>query len=103
MAVTETADTFSAFLTVTNPQQIQAALAQGKPVLIDIPAVQWRLRLLARVQTWGGDFAWWLVKLLAGLLLTQWLLAQGLSVPDWAKFNFLRQPDNKIILSPHEE
>jgi len=51
----------------------------------------------------GRDFAWWLVKLLAGLLLTQWLLAQGLSVPDWAKFNFLRQPDNKIILSPHEE
>jgi hypothetical protein len=67
-------------LTVTRPEEIPAALAQGKPVLIDIPAVQWRLRLLATAQAWGGDFAWWLVKHLAGLLLTQWLLGQGLSV-----------------------
>jgi hypothetical protein len=90
-------------LTVTSLQQISAALAQGKPVLIDIPAVQWRLSLLAAIQERGGNFAWWLVKLLATVLLTQWLLAQGVSVPDWAKFNFQRQPDNKIIISPHEE
>jgi len=92
-----------AVLLVTSPQQIPAALAQGKPVLIDIPAVQWRLSLVATIQEWGGNFAWWLVKLLATFLLTQWLSAQGLSAPDWAKFNFQRQPDNKVILSPHEE
>jgi hypothetical protein len=92
-----------AILRVTRPEEIPSALAQGKPVLIDIPAFQWRASLLATIQKWGGSFAWWLVKLLAGLLLTQWLLAQGLSVPDWAKFNFVRQPDNKVILSPHEE
>lgn len=92
-----------AVLLVTRPEEIPAALAQGKPVLIDIPAFQWRLSLLATVQKWGGSFAWWLVNLLATLLLTQWLLAQGLSVPDWAKFKFERQPDNKVILSPQEE
>jgi len=107
IAVTETPDTFAAFLTVTRPEEIPAALAQGiterKPVLIDIPAFQWRASLLATVQKWSGEFGWWLVKALATLLLGQWLLAQGLSVPDWAKFNFVRQPDNKVILSPHEE
>jgi hypothetical protein len=92
-----------AVLLVTRPEEIPAALAQGRPVLIDIPAFQWRASLLATVQKWGGEFGWWLVKTLAALLLTQWLLAQGLSVPDWAKFNFVRQPDNKVILSPHEE
>src|SRR5919204_4988101 len=74
-----------AILRVTRPEEIPSALAQGKPVLIDIPAFQWRASLLATIQKWGGDFAWWLVKLLAGFLLTQWLLAQGVSVPDWAK------------------
>jgi hypothetical protein len=103
MQATETPDSAQFFLVVTRPEEIPAALAQGKPVLIDIPAFQWRASILATIQKWGGDFAWWLVKLLAGLLLTQWLLAQGLSVPDWAKFNFVRQPDNKVILSPHEE
>jgi hypothetical protein len=94
-------------LTVTRPEEIPAALAQGKPVLIDIPAVQWRLRWLATVQEWGGSLVWWLVKLFATLLLTQWFNAQmptkDFLIPDWAKFDFLRQPDNKIILSPHEE
>src|SRR6516162_536953 len=52
---------------------------------------------------WGGRFGWWLLDFLVKVLLTQWLLAQGVSVSDWAKFNFLRQPDHKVILSPHEE
>jgi hypothetical protein len=97
----------AAILTVTRPEEIPTALAQGiaerRPVLIDIRAFQWRASVLATVQKWGGSFAWWLVKLLATFLLTQWLLAQGVSVPDWAKFNFLRQPNHKVILSPHEE
>ena len=93
----------TAILTVTRPEEIPAALAQGKPVLIDIPAVQWRLSLLATVQKLRGKVGWWLFDFLVKLLLTQWLLAQGLSVPEWAKFNFERQPDNKVILSPHEE
>src|SRR5262245_53071350 len=76
-----------AVLLVTRPEEILAALSQGKPVLIDIPAFQWRASLLATVQKWGGEFGWWIVKTLAALLLTQWFLAQGLSVPDWAKFN----------------
>src|SRR5215831_16631990 len=93
-------------LLVTRPQQIPAALAQGKPVLIDIPAVQWRLSLLATIRKWGGWLALWMINFLATFLLTQWLKAQLPNsdyVPDWAKFNFLRQPDNKVILSPHEE
>src|SRR5262249_22657007 len=88
-----------AVLLVTRPEELPAALAQGKPVLIDIPAVQWRLSLLATVQKWGGKLAWWIVNLLATFLLTQWLRAQLPNsdyVPDWAKFNFQRQPDNKI-------
>jgi hypothetical protein len=112
MHVTESPDSFSAIFTVTRIEEIPAALAQGKPVLIDIPAVQWRLSLLARIQKWGGKLAWWIVNLLATFLLTQWLKAQLPNsdvVPDWTKFNFeRRQPDNKIILnpyipSPHEE
>jgi hypothetical protein len=99
-------------LTVTRPEEIPAALAQGiaerRPVLIDIPAFQWRASLLAAVQKrkWLGKFAWWLFNFLATFLLTQWLLAQGLSVPavpDWAKVNFVRQPDHKVSLSPLEE
>jgi hypothetical protein len=96
----------AAILTVTRPEEIPAALAQGKPVLIDIPAFQWRLLLLTQIRKWGGKLAWWIINLLATLLLTQWLKAQLPNsdyVPDWAKFNFLRQPDNKVILSPHEE
>ena len=96
----------AAIVTVTSPQQIPAALAQGRPVLIDIPAVQWRLSLLATIRKWGGKLGWWLVNLLATFLLTQWLKAQLPNsdyIPDWAEFNFLRQPDNKVILSPHEE
>jgi hypothetical protein len=94
-------------LLVTRPEEIPAALAQGKPVLIDIPAFQWRASLLATVQG-AGKLGWWIFKLLATLLLTQWLNAQfpntkDYLIPDWAKFNFQRQPDNKIILSPHEE
>ena len=99
-----------AVLLVTSPQQIPAALAQGlsqrQPVLIDIPAFQWRASWLATIRKWGGQLGWWLVNLLATFLLTQWLKAQLPNsgyVPDWAKFNFLRQPDNKVILSPHEE
>ena len=106
MAVTETADTFSAFLTVTNPQQIQAALAQGKPVLINIPAVQWGLRSLATVQHWSGKLGWWIVKVIATWLIIQWLNAQlpntGLPFPDWAKFH-LELHGDKVIVSPHEE
>jgi hypothetical protein len=98
-------------LLVTHPEQIPAALAQGiterKPVLIDIPAFQWRASLLATVQKWGGKFGWWLILFLVGWWLSHWLDAQlpnqYYPVPDWAKFDFLRQPDHKIILSPHEE
>jgi hypothetical protein len=97
----------AAILTVTRPEEIPAALAQGKPVLIDIPAVQWRLSLLATVRKWGGKLAWWIFNLLATWLLTQWLYAQlptkDYLGPDWAKFNFERQPDNKVILRPQEE
>jgi hypothetical protein len=110
MAVTETPDTFTALLIVTRPEEIPATLAQGlaqrQPVLINIPDFQWRLSLLATIRKWGGRLAWWLVSFLATFLLTQWLKAQlpnSNYVPDWAKFNFLRQPDNKVILSPHEE
>jgi hypothetical protein len=92
-----------AVLLVNSVDQIPAALAQGKPVLIDLPAFQWRASLLATIQKWSGSLGWWLFDFLVKLLLTQWLLAQGFSAPDWAKFNFVRQPDNKVILSPHEE
>jgi hypothetical protein len=98
---------FPALLTVTRPEEIPAALAQGRPVLIDIPAFQWRASLLATVQKWGGKLVWWIVKFLAAWWLAQWLNAQlptkDYLVPDWAKFNFVRQPDHKVILSPHEE
>jgi hypothetical protein len=92
-------------LAVTRAEEIPAALAQGKPVLIDIPAVQWRLSLLATLQKWGGKLGWWIINLLATLLVTQLLKVQLPNsdyVPDWAKFNVHRQPDNKIILSSHE-
>src|SRR5262245_4931871 len=96
-----------AVLLVTSAQQIPAALAQGiaerRPVVIDIPAFQWRASL---VQKWSGKLAWWLFNLLATWLLTQWLDAQLPTkdyAPEWAIFNFLRQPDHKIILSPNEE
>jgi hypothetical protein len=110
MHVTESPDSFSAIFTVTRIEEIPAALAQGKPVLIDIPAVQWRLSLLATILKWGGK---WLIGFLAAWWLGHWLDAQlpnkDYVVPDWTKFNFeRRQPDNKIILnpyipSPHEE
>jgi hypothetical protein len=106
MHLTESPDSFSAILTVTRPEEIPAALAQGKPVLIDIPAFQWRLSLLTTIRKWGGRLALWIVNFLATFLLTQWLKAQLPNsdyVPDWAKFNFERRPDNKVILSPHEE
>jgi hypothetical protein len=106
MHLTESPDSFSAILMVTRVEEIPAALAQGKPVLIDIPAFQWRLSLLAAIRKWGGKLGWWIFKLLATWLLTQWLNAQLPNndyAPDWAKFNFLRQPDNKVILSPPEE
>ena len=103
-------------LLVTRPQQIPAALAQGKPVLIDIPAVQWRLSWLATLAAilgWTGKFGLWLVGVLAHLWLGMWLDAQlpykDYLVPDWTKFHLeRRQPDSKIILnpyipSPHEE
>lgn len=94
-------------LTVTRLEEIPAALAQGKPVLIDIPAFQWRASLLAAIQKWGGKLGWWIFNLLATWLLTQWLNAQlpnkDYLVPDWAKFNFERQPDNKVIVRPQEE
>jgi hypothetical protein len=99
-----------AVLLVTHPGQIPAALSQGKPVLIDIPAFQWRASLLATILKWGGR---WLVGFLAAWWMGHWLDAQlpnkDYVVPDWAKFNFeRRQPDNKVILnpyipSPHEE
>ena len=103
-------------LLVTSPQQIPAALAQGKPVLIDIPAVQWRLSWLATLAAilgWTGKFGLWLVGVLAHLWLGMWLDAQlpykDYLVPDWTKFHLeRRQPDSKVILnpyipSPHEE
>jgi len=103
-------------LLVTRPQQIPAALAQGKPVLIDIPAVQWRLSWLATLAAilgWTGKFGLWLVGVLAHLWLGMWLDAQlpykDYLVPDWTKFHLeRRQPDSKVILipyipSPHEE
>jgi hypothetical protein len=97
----------AAILTVTSPEEIPAALAQGKPVLIDIPAFQWRASWLATIQKWSRSLAWWLVPFLAAWWLSHWLDAQlpnqDYIVPDWAKFNFLRQPDHKVILSPHEE
>jgi hypothetical protein len=114
MAVTETPDTFTALLIVTRPEEIPAALAQGlaqrQPVLINIPDFQWRLSLLANLATilkWSGKFGLWLVDALAKLWLGLWLSAQlpnkDYVVPEWTKFNFLRQPGNKVILSPHEE
>ena len=103
-------------LTVTRPEEIPAALAQGKPVLIDIPEVQRRLAWLATLATilgWSGKFGLWLVGVLAHLWLGMWLDAQlpykDYLVPDWTKFHLERQqPDNKVILnpyipSPHEE
>jgi hypothetical protein len=78
----------AAILTVTRPEEIPAALAQGKPVLIDIPAFQWRASWLASIQKWGGKLGWWFFNFLATFLLTQWLNAQGVSVPDWAKLIF---------------
>jgi len=94
-----------ALLVVTRLEAISAALAQRRPILIDIPAVQWRLRLLARVQGWGGRLAGWLFDFLATFLLSMWLTSQlhNFSIPDWARFNFLSQPDNKVILTPLEE
>jgi hypothetical protein len=100
-----------AVLLVTSAQQIPAVLARGiterRPVLIDIPAFQWRASLLATVQKWSGKFGWWLVLFLVSWWLGHWLDAQlpnqDYLVPDWAKFDFVRQPDHKIILSPHEE
>jgi hypothetical protein len=101
----EDPDTFFAvaIVTVTRPEEIPAALAQGKPVLIDIPAVQWRLKLLATILKWGGM---WLVGFLTHWWLGHWLDAQlpnkDYLVPDWAKFHLEpRQPDNKVILRPH--
>jgi len=93
-------------LLVTRPQQIPAALAQGKPVLIDIPAVQWRLSWLATLAAilgWTGKFGLWLVGVLAHLWLGMWLDAQlpykDYLVPDWTKFHLeRRQPDSKVIL-----
>jgi hypothetical protein len=62
---------------------------------------------LAPVQKWGGRLGWWIFRVLATWLLTQWLNAQlpnkDFLIPDWAKFNFERQPDNKVILRPLEE
>jgi hypothetical protein len=101
---------------VTRPEEIPAALAQGKPVLIDIPAVQWRLAWLATLATilgWSGKFGLWLVDVFAKLWLGMWLNAQlpnkDYLVPDWTKFHLeRRQSDSKVILnpyipSPHEE
>ena len=94
-------------LLVTRPEDILPALSQGKPVLIDIPAFQWRLSILARAQKWGGSLGRWLISLLLGWMLTNWLDAnlpdKNHPVPDWAKFNFQRQPDNKVIITPIEE
>jgi hypothetical protein len=74
---------------VTRPEDIPAALAQGKPVLIDIPAVQWGLRSLATVQKWSGKLGWWIVKVIATWLIIQWLNAQvpntGPSLPRLGK------------------
>jgi hypothetical protein len=108
----------SPVLIVTRPEQILPALAQGleqgKPVLIDIPEVQRRLSWLT---TLGTILKWsrlggWIVSFLASWWLGAWLDAQlpnkNYLVPEWTKFYFWRQPDNKVILnpyipSPHEE
>ena len=66
MHARETPDSLVVLLTVTRPEEIPAALAQGKPVLIDIAAVQWRLSWLAAIAKWGGM---WLV----GFLMHWWL------------------------------
>jgi hypothetical protein len=97
-----------AVLLVTRPEEILPALSQHRPVLIDIPTVQWRLSLLATIGKYGGKLAWWFISLvLAPWLLTSWLDAQlpnkDYLVPDWAKFHFQRQPDNKVIIIPIEE
>jgi hypothetical protein len=101
----------AAILTVVRPEEIPAALSQhSNPVLIDIPEVQWRLSWLAYCKTaakLGGRFGWWVCKVLATILLTQWVNAhlpiQDHLFPDWLKFNFERQPDNKIILRPPQQ
>ena len=94
-------------LLVTRPEEILPALSQGKPVLIDIPAVQRRLSILATVQKWGGSSGRWLISFLAGWLLGMWLDVnlpdKNRIIPDWAKFNFQRQPDKKVIITPIEE
>ena len=110
MHARETPDSLVVLLTVIRPEEIPAALAQGKPVLIDIAAVQWRLSWLAAIAKWGGM---WLVGFLMHWWLGHWLDAQLPSkdylVPDWTKFHLeRRQSDNKVILnpyipSPHEE
>ena|SRR6516165_12030722 len=96
-------------LLVTRPEEILPALSQCKPVLIDIPAVQWRLSILAtlaRIKKYGGVLAFWLFLGLAHWLLNSWLDANVPDkthiFPDWAKFNFQRQPDNKVIITPIE-
>jgi hypothetical protein len=103
-AVFTGAGLLTALLTVTRPEDIPAALAQGKPVLIDILAVQWGLRSLATVQKWSGKLGWWIVKVIATWLIIQWLNAQvpntGLPFPDWAKFH-LELHGDKVIVSPH--
>jgi hypothetical protein len=103
-----THSTIAAILTVVRVEEIPAALSQrSNPVLIDIPEVQRRLSWLAPVQKWGGRLGRWIFNFLATWLLTQWLNAQlpnkDFLIPDWAKFNFERQPDNKVILKPLEE
>jgi len=98
-------------VTVTRPEQIQAALAQGKAVLIDIPAVQWGLRRLKTVQGWGGKLGGFIIKAIVTWLIIQWLNAQvpktGLPFPDWAKLPLGTHGDkvilNPYIPSPHEE
>jgi hypothetical protein len=96
---------------VTRPEEIPAALAQGKPVLIDIPTIQWGLSGLKTVQGWSGTLVWWIVRVIATWLIIQWLNAQvpntGLPFPDWAKLH-LETHGGKVIVnpyipSPHEE
>jgi hypothetical protein len=111
MYATETPDGFIALLTVTRPEDLPAALAQGKPVLIDISKIQWGLRWLKTVQGWSGTLGWFIVKVIVTWLIIQWLNAQvpntGLPFPDWAKFNLETHGDKVIINpnipSPHEE
>jgi hypothetical protein len=101
----------SPWVLVTSPQQIPAALAQGRPVLIDISAVQWGLRRLKTVQGWSGTLGWFIVKVIVTWLIIQWLNAQvpntGLPFPDWAKLHLETHGDkvivNPYIPSPHEE